>query len=313
MNAIFFHDFKSYKSDNDFFAVSFNYTLWKDYLKYFDEMIICSRGYDINLFKDSKSKLSLITGENVTYTPIKSYSGEKDFFLNRNSIKKDIQVNLERADIVIIRLPSVIGSFAYEEAKKMNKEIVIELVGCAFDSLWNHGSLKGKIFAPIMYLKTKKYVNEAKNVIYVTNEFLQRRYPNNKNNIGCSDVKIEVSNDILRKRVNKDNSNKIILGLIGNLNADYKGVSTAIKALKILKDNKVNLKLEVVGGGDYSKYLKEAISLEVDDLIEFKGTYSSGKEIFDWLDYIDIYIQPSYVEGMPRATIEAMSRGCPIA
>ena len=28
-----------------------------------------------------------------------------------------------------------------------------------------------------------------------------------------------------------------------------------------------------------------------------------------WLDDIDIYLQPSFQEGLPRATIEAMSRG----
>ena len=34
--------------------------------------------------------------------------------------------------------------------------------------------------------------------------------------------------------------------------------------------------------------------------------------MFNWLDSVDIYIQPSLTEGMPRATLEAMSRGCPI-
>ena len=35
------------------------------------------------------------------------------------------------------------------------------------------------------------------------------------------------------------------------------------------------------------------------------------EKIFDWLDSIDIYVQPSRQEGMPRALIEAMSRGVP--
>ena len=35
------------------------------------------------------------------------------------------------------------------------------------------------------------------------------------------------------------------------------------------------------------------------------------EKIFDYLDNIDIYIQPSKQEGLPRAFIEAMSRGCP--
>ena len=35
------------------------------------------------------------------------------------------------------------------------------------------------------------------------------------------------------------------------------------------------------------------------------------EKIFEWLDSIDIYVQPSRQEGMPRALIEAMSRGIP--
>lgn len=30
-----------------------------------------------------------------------------------------------------------------------------------------------------------------------------------------------------------------------------------------------------------------------------------------WLDQLDLYIQPSFTEGLPRALIEAMSRGLP--
>ena len=36
------------------------------------------------------------------------------------------------------------------------------------------------------------------------------------------------------------------------------------------------------------------------------------EEIFDWLTNIDIYVQPSYQEGLCRAIVEAMSRGKPI-
>ena len=37
----------------------------------------------------------------------------------------------------------------------------------------------------------------------------------------------------------------------------------------------------------------------------------SHEEVFKLLDKIDIYVQPSKQEGLPRALIEAMSRACP--
>jgi glycosyltransferase, family 1 len=35
-------------------------------------------------------------------------------------------------------------------------------------------------------------------------------------------------------------------------------------------------------------------------------------EVFKWLENIDIYIQPSYMEGLCRAIVEAMSKACPV-
>ena len=34
-------------------------------------------------------------------------------------------------------------------------------------------------------------------------------------------------------------------------------------------------------------------------------------DVFSYLDKSDIYIQPSFTEGLPRAVVEAMSRACP--
>jgi hypothetical protein len=41
-----------------------------------------------------------------------------------------------------------------------------------------------------MWYSTRKAVINAPYVLYVTNEFLQRRYPANGRHIGCSDVSL---------------------------------------------------------------------------------------------------------------------------
>lgn len=48
----------------------------------------------------------------------------------------------------------------------------------------------------------------------------------------------------------------------------------------------------------------------VADQIKIIGQMPHDK-VFTWLDSIDIYAQPSRQEGLPRAMIEAMSRGIP--
>jgi glycosyltransferase involved in cell wall biosynthesis len=33
--------------------------------------------------------------------------------------------------------------------------------------------------------------------------------------------------------------------------------------------------------------------------------------VLEWLDDVDLYLQPSFQEGLPRALVEALSRACP--
>jgi len=49
----------------------------------------------------------------------------------------------------------------------------------------------------------------------------------------------------------------------------------------------------------------------MENSVIFDGVLPAGEAVYQWLDQIDLYIQPSLTEGLPRALIEAMSRGCP--
>lgn len=53
---------------------------------------------------------------------------------------------------------------------------------------------------------------------------------------------------------------------------------------------------QLVGGGDASELKAEAKKQDVSAQIKFLGSMPHDK-IFEWLDTIDIYIQPSYQEG----------------
>ena len=186
-------------------------------------------------------------------------------------------------------------------------------MGCPWDSLWNYG-IKGKIIAPFFYLKTKYEVKNAPWVLYVTNKFLQNRYPTNGKNIGCSDVVLEnLDEAIIKKRIQKikRNTKKLILGTIAAVDVKYKGQQDVIRALGILKHiSNINYEYQIVGNGDISYLKKFAQKYNVENQVVFLGGLPHEK-IFSWLDDIDIYIQPSKQEGMPRALIEAMSRGLP--
>ena len=122
-----------------------------------------------------------------------------------------------------------------------------------------------------------------------------------------------VDKNVLRNRLlkikNKSDGDKYKLGLIGSLNVNFKGHGVAIKALSYLKNK--NIELHFLGAGDAKKWKKIAKKYGVEKQIFFDGTLPGGEKVYEWMDELDLYLIPSLQEGLPRALVEAMSRGCP--
>ena len=124
-----------------------------------------------------KNKINVIL-INDTRKSIKSFISIKLRKENRKMIKEAVENN----EKIIIRLPCDGGYIARKYIRKNNKKYMVEVVACIWDALWNYG-LKGKILALPNYIKMKKTVRNAEYVMYVTNEFLQKRYKNNYNKL----------------------------------------------------------------------------------------------------------------------------------
>ena len=188
MKVAFFHDAKLGEYKGKFYTsggLTKNYL--QRYLKFFSSLTLCTRKSKIKTEEETK-KMSDCISNNIEFNGIEKLSLGS---LLWGKDRKKIQENVSNNDFIIIRLPSFIGIFACMEARKQKKNYLIEMVGCAFDALWNYGQLSKKIVAPIFAILNKYELKRAKNVIYVSNKFLQRRYPTNGNYIACSDVNIE--------------------------------------------------------------------------------------------------------------------------
>lgn len=152
----------------------------------------------------------------------------------------------------------------------------------------------------------KNTVRKARFALYVTSEFLQGRYPAQDEAVttAVSNVEISVSNnDVLEKRLSKIEQkcdNGFVLGTIGSLKTKYKGVHIGIKALGENIGQLPDIKYRVLGKGDTSSYIQLAEKLNVADNVYFDGSLPSGDPVMKWLNEIDIYIHPSFQEGLPR-------------
>ncbi|MDB4647009.1 glycosyltransferase family 4 protein [Akkermansiaceae bacterium] len=208
------------------------------------------------------------------------------------------------AEFIILRIPSFLSLVYYPFLKK--EKILLEVVGCPWDTFRNHG-IRGKLLAPFLFLFQRFIVLRAHFVHYVTNDFLQKRYPTRSEMcLYQSDVIIENTGVSLpdQSRI------KGKLGAIGAYGSSYKDFSTLLLALTNLKKRgEINLKLEIVGGGDPKILARQIKKFNLEENVSLLGIMGHV-ELMEWLRTVDIYIHPSKAEGCPRSLIEALASGC---
>lgn len=312
MKLLYAHDHKFYKYKDDYYSNgSFPREVLLRYTNVFEEVRFISRQI---LVKSQPEKMSLSTTEGVEFVKVPNFKSLKAYY-KKIEAKNIIKNEVKNADCIIVRLPSAIGSIAVKYAEKYGKPYLVEVVGCAWDSLRNHGSIAGKILAPYSFEKTRRLVSKSKYTIYITKEFLQSRYPSYGRTCVCPNVNIDrVSRQVIDNRINKiDNKEDIIVfGLVGSLDVSYKGHETVIKAFSLIKNKIPNFKIEFLGGGSPDRWIELAKKYGIYENIKFVGILPSGEAVFNWMDNLDVSLQPSSAEAQGRAIIEAMSRGCPV-
>lgn len=256
-------------------------------------------------------KQESIEDPNVNFIFLKKVNSVRSLLVDRLENERIIEREVLACDICVAHVPSFLGDTVARIAKKHGKPCLNVVVGCAWDAYWNY-SWVGKLMAPFRYLSLRRVQADAAYSIYVTNEFLQRRYPTGGRSIGCSNVNITTGDEVaLQKRMERISNRKEILrmGTVAAVNVRYKGQEYAIKALRILRDRGIDIEYHLVGSGDDTFLRSLADKYEVGDRVFFHGLIPHD-EVLPFLDGMDLYIQPSKQEGLPRALIEAMSRGC---
>ena len=224
-------------------------------------------------------------------------------------------------------MPGLVSQLVWAEIVRLKKPYAIEVLGDPWEAFgpgtWT--SLLRPIFRVLATRQLKRICTRAMAGHYVTSETLQKRYPPSKSAyaVGFSDVRLEnasVPAELIQARYRRlhespwkdaKSGSPIRIGFIGSLARMYKGPDTLLHAAALCL-GRLNLQLVMVGAGRYLPEMKSlAAKLGIADRVEFRGELSSGPSIFEFLDSIDLFIMPSRAEGLPRALVEAMSRGCP--
>ncbi|SDM17219.1 glycosyltransferase family 4 protein [Pedobacter antarcticus] len=311
MSIVFINDHPFYvdQSQNVFTSGTLTADVWSRFTDNYGNLTVIGRGVELN---DELHKHKSANAEHVTFDLFYEIKGGLDYFRYKKKIIEKLKPYIQNSDYIVLRLPSNIGVIAAALCNEFNKKYFVEVVGCAYDSMWFFGSFQGKLLAPVISAQNRQAISKAKAAVYVTENYLQRRYPNPNQQINASNVVINrFDDDVLFQHIRYL---KIIkpffrLGMIGNVALPYKGYKVLFDALKKLT---INFEFYIVGGGD-TRWIKQLISrFHLENKVILLGRINEREKIYNFLDELDLYVQPSLTEGLPRSVIEAMSRACPV-
>lgn len=285
---------------------------WNRYLNVFESIAIVARMCKAN-YDDVKGFLR-VDGENIEFKPMPMARGGKEYIIHLQKILQCARLIVNNEKCAIIRLPSIIGTFIYPYILKKHIPHGIEVVANPYEAFTN----------PIIkWYLTKQLKNAALNangVAYVTKYALQRQYPsyariNGEDELHFEEYYSSITLDTKFIGLPKKFKNKKKFKLVHTSNSisnDQKGHSVVIKTIKILRNKGFDVEVDFIGDGPKrADFEVLASKLQINEYVHFVGWLSSSNEVRKVLNNCDIFIFPSYSEGLPRAVIEAMAVGLP--
>ena len=291
---------------------AFTSQLFGYYERVFGRVTIAARARAPQAGEDLSS-YSPVSSDEGRMIRLPNLSNPRSLIVPDPEARRRLRAAIDEHDVVIARLPSEIGLLALAEARDARKPAIVEVVASAYDALSSHGAPGARLYAPIADLRMRRAVARADYVHYVSNSFLQRAYPTRGLSVGVSDVQIDQPGpEVLERRLATiTDTRPVVLGMVGMFHHRQKGVHVVIRALASARKEDPTLTLRLLGPGNIAAMKALADELGVADAVEFCGQAPPGAAVLAWLDGIDVYVQASFQEGLPRALVEAMRQATP--
>lgn len=241
-------------------------------------------------------------------TYIEGSSIKKIIFFIKSYFKYIVLLLKNKFNIVHIHM-SYNGSFyrkflIVKISKIYKKKVVLHLHGSEFKKFYNSSNS--------MIKKLIKNIFESSDCVIVLGDewykFISQVAPKANIKIFNNAVKIPDSN----VNWNKERINILFLGVL----IKRKGVDDLIEAVNVLEKKNLNknrnLKFIIAGVGKEEEELKEKVKkYNLDYCINFAG-WVNGEKKKNLLEEAQVFVLPSYNEGLPMAILESMSYGIPV-
>ena len=287
-------------------------SFFEKYLDVFDTVRVL--GEDTKRYLDQSSLIQM-KNPNIQVEIIPANTNPRDF-KNDLVLRKILTDEISKAEAILIKPSTRRGMMAIGIAEKYKKPYMIEMTGDIHNALLQNPSRIRRMYAPVLYKQIRNRIQNCEFGLYVSNYYLQNKYPIKGKMCGCSDANIsKLKPEILEERIKRiddtELEKRVNLALVGFYQGTGKGVDTAIRALSRLDER---YHLNILGNGTEENrhyWIEYAEKRGVIGRIHFPQPLSSSKDVIKWLKSMDIFVLPTRSEGLSRAMLEAMSTALP--
>lgn len=291
----------------------FTHSFWKRYLKVFDHVRVVARIRDV---RDFPAEYKPAGGPGVSFAAVPHYLGPWQYLQQARQIRRATREAIGPREAVILRVSSRIASEIAPAMRQSGRPYAVEVVGDPYD-VFAPGSVRHPLRPLLRWWIPRQLKRECAGACaaaYVTDRALQARYPAAPHaySAACSDVELPDDGFVSAPRAPRTDTGPRTLISVGTLEQLYKAPDVLIDAVGVCVRGGLDLRLVLVGDGQYRPALEaRAQALGLAGRVTFRGQLAAGPTVRTELDRADLFVLPSWQEGLPRAMIEAMARALP--
>lgn len=308
------------KSGEVYVESAATYQLWSQYREVFDEVAVLARVGET----PAPAAAQRADGPGVRFHALPDYRGPWGYLRHLPELRRRVREAVRAADAYILRVPGLMGRLAWREIRRLGRPYALEVVGDPWEALgprtWPDPLRP--LYRRMATQDLRAMCRGACAIRYVSGAVLPERYPAGPDAFVTvfSDVELGealISRDALEARARRAGEPRppgqpLRIAFVGSFAQMYKGPDLLLHAAARCVRGGLPLEVRFAGDGRHRAEMEAlAQKLGLQSSARFLGMLPYGQAVYDLLDAVDLFVMPSRTEGLPRAMLEAMARGCP--
>jgi len=278
----------------------FGYSLWSRYLDVYDHLWIAARVEEV---ADPGEQRIRADGRGVSFMSVPSYVGPWQYLQRAKGVQAGLTAALRRPQSVLLRAPSHLATCAERVLRRAGRPFGVFVTGDPYDALAPGATrhpLRG-LFRRWFRLALRRQCRAACSAAYVTERFLQSRYPPPPGHLPATFSDVELAPEAFAPQSRVLQPRKAFgVVWVGGMDHLYKAPDVLLAAAARCRKTGLDLELTLVGGGRYQSGLEaQARGLGLARHVRFRGQLARPAEIRAELDRADLFVLPSRQEGLP--------------